>query len=129
VRLADGVSFVHLSLADTPDGSNPLPGMTAFQEVGRDSPASCHAAMPLPTSSARITLRRRSRTGSGRATWSGLLHGITGPLTAAVGVGTLRQGWQAVDQSLASAKGRCHEEARWHRRDVPAGAFSELSQP
>ena len=54
MRLADGVSFVHLSLADTPDGSNPLPGMTAFQKVGRDSRASCLAAMPLPTSSRRI---------------------------------------------------------------------------
>ncbi|HEY3036354.1 MAG TPA: hypothetical protein VGJ54_17065 [Streptosporangiaceae bacterium] len=27
VRLADGVSFVHVSSADTPDGSNPLPDL------------------------------------------------------------------------------------------------------
>jgi hypothetical protein len=36
VRLADGVSFVHLSSADTPDGSNPLPEMAAFKDFGRD---------------------------------------------------------------------------------------------
>lgn len=36
VRLADGVSFVHISTSDTPDGSNPLPRMTAFREFGKD---------------------------------------------------------------------------------------------
>lgn len=34
--LDDGVSFVHVSTADTPDGSNPLPTLAAFQAFGRD---------------------------------------------------------------------------------------------
>jgi len=48
VRLADGVSFVHVSSADTPDGSNPLPELAAFQEFGRDSAARV-ATAPVPT--------------------------------------------------------------------------------
>jgi hypothetical protein len=48
VRLADGVSFVHISSADTPDGSNPLPDMAAFREFGRDSAARV-ATPPMPT--------------------------------------------------------------------------------
>jgi hypothetical protein len=48
VRLDDGVSFVHLSSADTPDGSNPLPGLSAFREFGRDSAARV-ATPPAPT--------------------------------------------------------------------------------
>jgi hypothetical protein len=48
VRLADGVSFVHVSTADTPDGSNPLPEMTAFKEFGKDSAARV-ATTPEPT--------------------------------------------------------------------------------
>ena len=48
VRLADGVSFVHLSSADTPDGSNPLPALAAFKEFGRDSAARV-ATQPNPT--------------------------------------------------------------------------------
>jgi hypothetical protein len=48
VRLADGVSFVHVSSADTPDGSNPLPGMAAFQEFNRDAGARV-ATPPMPT--------------------------------------------------------------------------------
>jgi len=48
LRLADGVSFVHVSSADTPDGSNPLPEMTAFREFGRDSAARV-ATAPDPT--------------------------------------------------------------------------------
>ena len=39
VRLADGVSFVHVSSASTPDGSNPLPELAAFKEFGKDSAA------------------------------------------------------------------------------------------
>jgi hypothetical protein len=46
--LQDGVSFVHVSTADTPDGSNPLPRLTAFQEFGRDSAARV-ATTPVPT--------------------------------------------------------------------------------
>src|SRR5262249_30878929 len=47
VRLADGVSFVHMSSADTPDGSNPLPAMAAFQAFGKDS-ADRVVAAPTP---------------------------------------------------------------------------------
>jgi hypothetical protein len=36
LRLADGVSFVHVSTADTPDGSNPLPELAAFKEFTKD---------------------------------------------------------------------------------------------
>jgi hypothetical protein len=32
LRLADGVSFVHVSTCDTPDGSSPLGGLSAFRE-------------------------------------------------------------------------------------------------
>jgi hypothetical protein len=46
--LEDGVSFVHVSTADTSDGSNPLPKLTAFQEFGRDSGARV-ATTPVPT--------------------------------------------------------------------------------
>lgn len=31
MQLSDGVSFVHVSTADTPDGSNPLPALDAFR--------------------------------------------------------------------------------------------------
>jgi hypothetical protein len=47
VRLDDGVSFVHVSSADTPDGSNPLPELAAFKEFGRDSAARV-ATPPVP---------------------------------------------------------------------------------
>jgi len=42
------VSLVHVSTADTSDGSNPLPKLTAFQEFGRDSGARV-ATTPVPT--------------------------------------------------------------------------------
>ena len=35
MRLEDGVSFVHVSTADTPDGANPLGTLSAFQEFNR----------------------------------------------------------------------------------------------
>jgi hypothetical protein len=35
IRLEDGVSFVHMSTADTPDGSSPLPTLSSFQDFGR----------------------------------------------------------------------------------------------
>lgn len=53
VRLADGVSFVHMSSADTADGSNPLPALSAFQEFGRDS-GSRVATEPVPTAAVII---------------------------------------------------------------------------
>ena len=48
MRLDDGVSFVHVSTADTADGSNPLPALTAFREFGKDS-ADRVATAPVPT--------------------------------------------------------------------------------
>ena len=48
MRLDDGVSFVHVSTADTPDGSNPLPALAAFREFGKDS-ADRVATTPVPT--------------------------------------------------------------------------------
>ena len=48
VCLDDGVSFVHVSTADTPDGSNPLPELAAFREFGKDSAARV-ATPPNPT--------------------------------------------------------------------------------
>jgi hypothetical protein len=47
VGLADGVSFVHVSSASTPDGSNPLPELAAFKEFGKDSAARV-ATAPVP---------------------------------------------------------------------------------
>jgi len=52
LRLADGVSFVHVSTADTPDGSNPLPQLPAFREFSRDLPA--RVATPPSPSAAEI---------------------------------------------------------------------------
>ena len=48
VRLADGVSFLHVSSAETPDGSNPLPELSAFKEFGKDS-GDRVATPPIPT--------------------------------------------------------------------------------
>ena len=53
VRLDDGVSFVHLSTAETPDGANPLPELSAFREFGRDN-ASRVATPPVPTAAELI---------------------------------------------------------------------------
>jgi hypothetical protein len=36
MRLDDGVSFVHVSTADTPDGMNPLPELSAFKAFQQD---------------------------------------------------------------------------------------------
>lgn len=47
VRLEDGVSFVHISTADTPDGSNPIPELAAFQRFSRDAAARV-ATPPVP---------------------------------------------------------------------------------
>lgn len=57
--LDDGVSFVHVSSADTPDGSNPLPQLAAFQEFSRDS-ASRVATPPTPTAANVIGMYRRA---------------------------------------------------------------------
>jgi hypothetical protein len=48
LRLADGVSFVHVSVSDTPDGSNPLPQLEAFQAFSADLGARV-ASPPAPS--------------------------------------------------------------------------------
>jgi len=53
LRLDDGVSFVHVSSADTPDGSNPLPEMSAFKRFGADVAARV-ATPPMPTAAAIV---------------------------------------------------------------------------
>jgi len=61
VRLQDGVSFVHVSSADTPDGSNPClnwrrSGSSAATQPPGSRPPLCPR---LPTSSGRTTRRHR----------------------------------------------------------------------
>lgn len=46
--LADGVSFVHVSTSDTPDGASPLPGFAAFRRFNEDIAARV-ATPPTPT--------------------------------------------------------------------------------
>jgi hypothetical protein len=48
VRLADGVSFLHLSTADTPDGVNPLPQLASFRAFSTEL-ASRVATPPVPS--------------------------------------------------------------------------------
>jgi len=40
-KLEDGVTFVHVASIDTADGSNPLRGIAAFAEFGRDIADRC----------------------------------------------------------------------------------------
>jgi hypothetical protein len=61
--LDDGVSFVHVSTADTADGSNPLPELESFREFGRDV-ASRVATPPTPTQ-ARIIGSYHPTSGAG----------------------------------------------------------------
>jgi hypothetical protein len=53
VCLDDGVSFVHVSTADTLDGSNPLPALSSFQEFGRGAGERA-ATPPNPTAAQLI---------------------------------------------------------------------------
>ena len=41
LRLADGVSFVHVASIDTPDGTNPLMDIGAFADFTRDIGQRC----------------------------------------------------------------------------------------
>ena len=61
VRLADGVSFVHVSSAETPDGSNPLPELASSRSSAATQPPGSPPPRcpPLPTSSGRTTQRCR----------------------------------------------------------------------
>ena len=45
--LEDGVSFVHVSTADTPDESNPLPELASFRQFGQGL-ATRVATPPVP---------------------------------------------------------------------------------
>ena len=49
MQLADGVSFVHVSTADTPDGSNPLPELVGVQGVRRRISARGSRRPPAPS--------------------------------------------------------------------------------
>ena len=40
-RLDDGVSFVHIASHESPDESNPLPGLAAFRRFTEDIAARC----------------------------------------------------------------------------------------
>jgi hypothetical protein len=62
MQLADGVSFVHVSTAETPDGSNPLPQMSAFQDFGRDL-ASRVATAPNPSAASIVGSYRSGAAG------------------------------------------------------------------
>lgn len=53
MRLDDGVSFVHVSTADTPDGSNPIPQLAAFRQFSQDVAARV-ATTPVPTTAAVV---------------------------------------------------------------------------
>jgi hypothetical protein len=53
MRLGDGVSFVHVSTADTADGSNPLPELAAFKQFNQDAGARV-ATPPMPTAATII---------------------------------------------------------------------------
>ena len=57
LRLNDGETFVHVSTHDTPDGSYPLPELSAFKEFGRDS-ASRVSTTPNPTPATTIASYR-----------------------------------------------------------------------
>jgi hypothetical protein len=52
LQLADGVSFVHVSTADSPDGSNPLTRFSAFREFSET--AGDRAATPPTPASADL---------------------------------------------------------------------------
>lgn len=53
MRLDDGVSFVHVSTADTPDGANPLPELEAFRKFSENA-ADRVATPPTPIPAAII---------------------------------------------------------------------------
>jgi hypothetical protein len=48
VRLSDGVSFVHVSTATTPDGTNPLPQLESFRDFSANL-GSRVVAPPVPS--------------------------------------------------------------------------------
>ena len=48
LRLADGVTFVHIASVETEDGSNPLPSLAAFKEFQAGLKERCDEP-PFPT--------------------------------------------------------------------------------
>jgi len=58
LRLADGVSFIHVSCADTADGSNPLPQLAAFRAFSADL-ASRVTAPPSAAAADVVAVYRR----------------------------------------------------------------------
>src|ERR1017187_2546570 len=112
VRLDDGVSFVHISTADTPDGSNPLPELAAFKEFGRDVAARV-ATTPVPTAADIVgsyhlagpvlDVARQRRGYSGRLVWS------------RVDIGQRRSSWTLLSASSAASP------PSWVRGQRPAG--------
>lgn len=48
LRLADGVTFVHIASVETEDGGNPLPSLAAFREFQAGLKGRCDEP-PVPT--------------------------------------------------------------------------------
>ena len=48
LRMADGVTFVHIASVETQDGSNPLPGLDAFKEFQAGLKERCEEP-PIPS--------------------------------------------------------------------------------
>jgi hypothetical protein len=66
ICLADGVSFIHVSTAETDDGTNPLVAMSAFQDFSRD--VTERTVQPPVASSADLLGSYRPSPAPGRAT-------------------------------------------------------------
>lgn len=59
MRLEDGVSFVHVSTAETPDGANPLPELSAFKAFAEEL-GSRVATPPAPSAASIVGSYRPS---------------------------------------------------------------------
>jgi hypothetical protein len=60
LRLADGVSFVHVSTSETPDGSNPLTQVAAFRHFS-ETAGERAATPPTPVPAELVGSYRPSR--------------------------------------------------------------------
>lgn len=60
VCLDDGISFVHVSTAETPDGANPLPELAAFRLFSKDA-GDRVATPPRPTAAQIVGSYRPAR--------------------------------------------------------------------
>lgn len=60
LRLADGVSFVHVSTSDSPDGTNPLTRFAAFREFS-ETAGERAATPPTPVSAELVGSYRPDR--------------------------------------------------------------------